>query len=164
MLKPYLILIVLTLFSFVIKAQEEVVKENKNSVFVEVLGATGYLSLNYDRTIALTENLFIRTGAGVGYVIKTDYTPYVLSYTAKLDLQYGNKKINPVVGYSFSQNFELEDTDNIYLIHSPNIGVNIKVLDRINLLPKYYFMLVNEPNYNGKYTIHWYGLQIRYNF
>lgn len=84
------------LISFQILGQDttEIKNDNlKNSVSVEILGATGYFSVNYDRTIFSSNKIRINQGLGVGYIIETDYTPFLLSYLLRTDIQYGDKKV-----------------------------------------------------------------------
>jgi hypothetical protein len=140
-------------------------KELKNSVFFELGGATGYLSLNYEREIRISKRLFIKPGIGYGVTVKTPITQgNVISYTIRTDFLYGNKRVNPVIGFAFSQNFDFEYVKNVYNIYSPNIGLNIRVFDSFILLPKYYFMIFDETEYYKNYFVHWAGLQIKINF
>ncbi|PJA06172.1 MAG: hypothetical protein COX70_10150 [Flavobacteriales bacterium CG_4_10_14_0_2_um_filter_32_8] len=140
-------------------------KTFKNSIFIELGGATGYFSLNYDRDIQVFNKLHFIPGVGVGFVFDTDYTPgYILSYALRADFFYGDKRIKPVVGYVFSQNFDLEYFENNYFAHSLTAGVDFKILKRFNISPRYYLMFINETNYDSIYIIHWSGLQLKYHF
>ena len=138
--------------------------KNNNAFFIELLGATGYFSINYDRKIQVLNQLYIKPGIGVGYFIETENTPNILSYALRLDVQYGDRKINPIVGYAFSHNFDLEDNTKKYLVNNLTLGLNIKVLKRLEIQPKYYLMFFNETDYNAIYSMHWSGIQFRFNF
>lgn len=157
------------LISFQILGQDttEIKNDNlKNSVSVEILGATGYFSVNYDRTIFSSNKIRINQGLGVGYIIETDYTPFLLSYLLRTDIQYGDKKsrINPIIGYAFSHNFNLENSKAIYVVNNLVIGFKIKLNKNFSLLPKYYLMFFHEPHYDSNYVLNWGGLSIKYNF
>ncbi len=168
MIKRYYIFLTLfgcTILSFAQETEGTTPQKTyKNSVFIELLGATGYFSLNYERNVQLSKQLHIKLGGGGGYFVKTNYTPFILSYVLRFDLQYSNKKISPIGGYAFSHNFDLENTESPYLVHSLNLGINIKIMKRLDLLPKFYMMFFYEPKYSSKYIIYWSGLQIKYKF
>jgi len=136
----------------------------KNSVFIELLGANGYSSLNYDREIKTVKKIHLRAGFGLGYANYEGYTPQLASYVVRFDALYGNKVFQPVIGYAFSHNLDLGDYNrDFYLVHTPNVGIAIKI-NRVELVPKYYLMLIDRSDYDRLITVHWLGLQIKFNF
>lgn len=139
-------------------------KNYKNAVFVEILGATGYLSVNYERNFSLLKQLKIKPGVGVGNFIKSEKIPNVISYTFRIDLEYGNKRIKPVLGYAFSNNYDLANTATSYLVNAANLGVSFKLSNSFSILPKYYLLFIYEPESDVNYLLHWSGLQVKFNF
>lgn len=148
----------------------------RNAVFIEIGGASGHFSLNYDRQLNSQKRLLLVGGIGLGYknsqvFHNADFEEFVdnlentnLSYTLRLDVVYNRKVIEPVLGYSFSHGVDIDFFENYFLINSFSCGLKVKVSKRISLLPKYYFMISKETNYNGVSILHWSGLQIKYNF
>lgn len=176
----FFIPLLLFLFPLLTKAQaiEDSlnVKALRNSLFIEIGGASGHFSINYDRQINTEKKLLIIVGAGFGYknseILHSDgFNDFLdnieysnISYVLRLDVVYNRKVIEPVLGYSFSHGVDVDFFENYFLINSFSYGLKVKVSKRISLLPKYYFMISKETNYNGVSILHWSGLQIKYNF
>ncbi len=148
----------------------------RNSVFVEIGGASGHFSLNYDRQLNSQKRLLLVGGIGLGYknsqvFHNADFEEFVdnleytnLSYTLRFDVVYNRKNFEPVLGYSFTQGVDIDFFDNYFLVNSLSCGLKINLSKRVTVLPKYYFMINKETNYSGLYVLHWSGLQIKYNF
>lgn len=168
-MKKAILYIFCMLISFQFFGQDTTeIKNNtfKNGISVEFLGATGYFSLNYDRTVFSIKKIRVNQSIGVGYFVETKYTPWVFSYVLRTDLEYGSieKRVYPILGYAFSHNFDLNNSKEIYLINNLVIGLRIKLSNDLSLLPKYYLMFFHEPHFKSSYIINWGGLSIKHSF
>lgn len=177
------------LISFQILGQDttEIKNDNlKNSVSVEILGATGYLSLNYERNFNLTSKWAVKPGMGVGYADEnfSSTSPQLISYIIKVDVSYKLHKVfQPLIGYAFSHNFEIGATSSFkgcesrnylekiecqnnytYKISSLSIGLGINFYKRFEIIPKYYALFEKRSDHSDIIFINWSGLQLKYKF
>ena len=187
-MKKAILYIFCMIISFQILGQDttEIKNDNlKNSVSVEILGATGYFSVNYERTFNVVKNFNITPGLGIGYAddLFSTTTPQLLSYIIKLDIPYKmNKVFQPVIGYAFSHNFEVGspssfreecknrssiencETKYTYKINSLSIGLGITIYKKFEITPRYYALFEKRSDHPEIIFINWSGLQLRYKF
>lgn len=161
--------IIFILISFQLYGQDSSeTKSNgsKNFLSVEFLGASGYFSINYEREVFSIKKIRVNQSLGVGYFVETKYTPWVLSYILRTDVEYGSleKRLYPILGYSFSHNFDLNNSKEIYISNSLVVGLRIKLNNDLSLAPKYYLMFFHEPHFNSNYILNWGGLSLKHNF
>lgn len=142
-------------------------KQFKNAVFVELLGANGYLSINYERNLLQKDKVESSFGVGLGYFYSS-YTPRIFSLTLRVDLNYQLlTNLRPTLGFAVSQVLETNEDGSEtvdYLVPTPNIGLDFIFFKRIHLLPKYYLLMSKGSNYERWDIIHWGGLQLKYDF
>jgi hypothetical protein len=146
-------------------------RQFNNSVFVELLGANGYLSINYERSLFKKERMQFKIGVGGGY-FNSSYSPKIFSLTLRSDLSYQlMKNIRPTMGFAISHVVEVVNVDgseNVdYLVPAPNVGLDFVLFKRIHLLPKYYLLISKRINDDVATTVdimHWGGLQLKYDF
>ena len=159
----------------------------KNAVFVEILGATGYLSVNYERNFSVFKQLKIKLGVGVGYADDSfsSTAPQLISYIAKLDVSYKiNKLFSPVIGYAFAHNFEVGSPSSFrsgcegvgsssieecqkkynYKLHSLSVGIDVTIYKRFVVAPRYYTLFEKRSDHPDIIFINWSGLQLKYKF
>ncbi|OFY85768.1 MAG: hypothetical protein A3K10_01105 [Bacteroidetes bacterium RIFCSPLOWO2_12_FULL_31_6] len=176
MIKHLFISICFLLLNYLSFSQEvsdsTIQKNRKSSIFIEVGGATGYFSLNFNRKLYTIKKIDFKGGFGIGYqnnqfFYNQDFGEFVdnlkesiISYTFRFEVIYGKKMINPVFGYSYTHAFPFEDIDAYFLVNTFNIGVEINISKRFYFSPRYHLMIFKEPNYNESYIIHWSGVQI----
>ncbi len=160
-------------------------KNYNNAVFVEILGATGYLSVNYERNFSLLKRLKIKPGVGVGYADDSfsSTAPQLISYIAKLDISYKiNKLFSPVIGYAFAHNFEVGSPSSFragcegigsgeecqkkynYKLHSLSVGIDVTIYKRFVVTPRYYALFEKRSDHPDIIFINWSGLQLKYGF
>ncbi|OFY93755.1 MAG: hypothetical protein A3K10_10370 [Bacteroidetes bacterium RIFCSPLOWO2_12_FULL_31_6] len=163
----------LLLFCSIISFGQEVkndsieLKQYQNAVYIELLGANGYLSVNYERNLLEKNKIELNFGVGVGFFYSI-YTPRIFSVTLRTDLNYQlMKNVKPTVGFAISQVLEVnedgsESTD--YLVPAPNIGIDFILLKRFHLLPKYYLLISKRSDYYKWDMMNWGGLQLKYDF
>ena len=151
---------------------------SKNSVGVELFGASLFWSVNYHRIFKLNKKLNLKTGLGIS--VRKDGTSiysnsnsliyennafYIFSFPLRLDMQFGNNKVNPVFGLTVNPFINSSKRELYYTVYSFNTGVNIKIFDYFQLIPKYYALYSNNKNwYSDEGLIHWFGIQFNIHF
>lgn len=162
-----LMILLLTSYGQEIVKDTLVQKQYKNAVFVELLGANGYLSINYERSLFEQNKLGLKFGAGVGYFY-SNYTPRIFSITLRMDMDYQIvKNIKPTIGIAISKVLETNEDGSEtvdYFVPAPNIGIDFTLLKRFHIVPKYYLLISKGSNYERWDMINWGGLQLKYDF
>jgi hypothetical protein len=142
-------------------------RQFKNEIFIEILGANGYLSINYQRSLLKNHLIELKSGLGFGY-FSSKYTPTIYSLTLRVDLSYNlMKNIKPIIGVSYSDVVEKGNNGDIdigYYSLGPNAGLDFMFFKRVHLLPKYYYLLTKRLDYERWDHFHYGGLQLKYCF
>ncbi len=142
-------------------------KQYENAVFVELLGANGYLSFNYERNLMKKNKFETNFGVGLGYFFSS-YTPRIFSLTLRVDINHQLiKNIKPTLGFAISKVLETNEdgSESVdYLVPAPNVGIDFILLKRFHLLPKYYLLISKRTDYEGVDIMNWGGIQLKYDF
>lgn len=142
----------------------------KNSVSLELFGAAVLPSINYYRIVKLNKKLYFNSGVGFS-IAPPGANVYSFAVPFRVNLQYGNKKVNPIIGFSLTPfikhlNFK-SNRDKGFIVYAPNVGVELQLFDYIYLLPKYYAWYSNEQEWfssNKGQLVHGFGLEFKYSF